>query len=95
MNVLPSCRLTAMPNVHVRRFDNEMVILHLDKGQYFGLDEVGAAMWDGFARGQTLLEVVKSLVEQYEVSEEQLITDAGALVTKLSEAGLATIQSAD
>jgi hypothetical protein len=95
MDFTPDTRLSPTSNVHARRFDNEMILLDLNKGLYFGLDEVGAAMWEGFVEGHTMLEVVKSLAGKYQVSEPKLLEDARELARKLTEAGLAVVRTGE
>src|SRR3954465_3659485 len=80
-------RLSPKPDVHAKRFDNEVIVLDLGQGAYFSLDEVGAAVWEGFARGQSLEEVVHGLAQQYQVSESTLLTDTTELVGRLVDAG--------
>jgi hypothetical protein len=91
LKISPTCKLRPKADVHAKRFDNEVIVLDLGKGQYFSLDEVGAALWEGFARGQSLQEIVGGLVEQYQVSESTLFADATNLIERLVEAGLAVI----
>ena len=55
--VAPSDRVVVGPNVHARHFDGEMVVLDLDWGDYFGLNEVGMRMWSELAVGRTPAEV--------------------------------------
>jgi hypothetical protein len=91
LKMTPTSRLSPKPDVHAKRFDDEVIVLDLGKGVYFSLDEVGAAVWEGFARGQSLEEVVRSLAQQYQVSESTLLSDTTELVGRLVEAGLAVI----
>src|SRR5205809_72821 len=95
LKVSSACKVMPAPNVHARRFDDELIILDLDKGFYFGLNGVGAAIWEGLARGMTLRDVVHSLVTEYDASESQLMEDARALVDQLIGAGLAEVSGGD
>ena len=86
-----SSRISPAPNVHARRFDNELVILDLDRGTYFGLDDVGADMWEGFVQGQSPAEVGRSLSSRYATTEERLIEDATHLAERLADVGLVVV----
>ncbi|WP_415183171.1 PqqD family protein [Phaeovulum sp.] len=44
--------LIAGPDIVDEQFDGEMVILNLQTGQYFGLNESGAALWVALTSGQ-------------------------------------------
>jgi hypothetical protein len=74
--------------VHARRFDEEIVIVDLKAGVYFGLDEVGAAIWEELLRGRTLPEVAAALEASYDVPLAKLAEDVRALVDALLTRGL-------
>jgi hypothetical protein len=84
----PGCRLTPCKNVHARRFDHEIVILDLEQGLYFQLDEVGAAIWEGFVGGQSLDEIARALAARYDAPTDRILADARALAERLEAAGL-------
>jgi hypothetical protein len=65
-----------------------MVVLDLEQGLYFSLDEVGTAIWEGFVEGQSFEMILRVLAAKYEVAEHRLLADGEALVAKLLEAGL-------
>ncbi len=45
-----------------------MMILKLDSGIYFGLDQVGARIWKLIADGRTRHEVLQTITAEYETS---------------------------
>ena len=73
-------------NVHARRLDRELVILDLVNGDYWGLDPVGARIWEGLAGGMSLREVAAMLEAELDVDPSVLIADvlriAGELATR-------------
>lgn len=75
-------------SVHARRFDDEIVVLHLAAGIYFSLDAVGAIVWDNFAAGKTPEEVVAAVVADYDVDEMRARADVRRLLEELLAAGL-------
>lgn len=75
-------------NVLFTEIEGEAVLLELDSSTYFGLDELGTTIWKLFERGQTMEEVVATLLESYEVSEENLYQDLQQFVEQLVEAKL-------
>ena len=68
-----------------RTIGDETVILDLASGTYFGLDPVGARMWQLIEEGNTLSKVCDVLLEEYDVSREVLERDALALARDLAE----------
>jgi len=55
------------------------------RGEYFALDEVGAVVWEAFARGEALGTVATSLAALYEADREQIDADVCALVDELTQ----------
>lgn len=91
MNLADS-RLIAKDDVHVRSFDGELVILDLARGDYFGVNEVGARLWAGLVSGQTTREVAVDLRGVYEVDDGKLLEDLIALTNELFARGLVRVR---
>ena len=73
--VLDDLSLSVPENVLSQGVEDEMVLLDLESGQYFGLNEVGARIWSLFQEGLTGSAVLGALLQEYDVSEEQLSSD--------------------
>ena len=84
----PDTRVTMSDHVHTREFDGEVILLHLERGDYFALNDAGAAMWHQLAKGRSPAEVASALAVSYEVSESTLMRDCLELVKDLLERGL-------
>ncbi|HHH37305.1 MAG TPA: PqqD family protein [Epsilonproteobacteria bacterium] len=52
-----------------QEIDGEMVLLDMNSENYFGLDEVGTAIWQAMQEKKLLRDVHADLLEQYEVIE--------------------------
>jgi len=74
--------------VFAQEVDGEMVLLDMNSENYFGLDEMGTAIWLAMHQKETLKEVFEVLLEQYEVEAEVLEKDLLLFVDKLAESGL-------
>ncbi len=81
-------RFAIKPNVMARQVGDETVILDLVSGTYFGLDAVGARLWRLLEEGKTLSEICDVMVDEYEVSREELECDALALAQDLAARNL-------
>lgn len=68
--------------------DGEAVILHVGSGTYFGLNPLGAEVWNMIQNQRTVSEICDLLTEEYDVSREQCETEVMALLQRLSEEGL-------
>lgn len=51
------------------RVGEEMVMLDMEQGKYFGLNEVATAIWDLLKDPLTADELTVALTEEYEVDE--------------------------
>jgi hypothetical protein len=74
-----------------RTVGEEVVVLDLATGTYFGLDPVGARMWELMAEGRTLGEICERMLQEYEVTREELERDTLRLAEELQEQGLIQI----
>ena len=74
--------------VLARQVGDETVMLDLDNGTYYGLDQVGTRIWQLLAEGKTLAQVCDTMIEEYEVSREEIERDVTRLVADLSDKGL-------
>lgn len=72
----------------------EQAILQLDSGKYFGLNPVGARVWQLLAQPRTVSEVLATLLAEYEVPADRCRADLLALLHKLHAAGLIAVQPA-
>lgn len=80
--------------VLVRQLDDEMVILDLKSEKYFGLDEVGTAMWNELISAESIEHAFDVLLQQYDVTPEQLRADIQDLLQQLLDKQLLEIKVA-
>ena len=89
--ILPD-RLTTSSDVVVRQVGGETVLLDIVSGTYFGLDPVGARVWQLIESGEcTLGDACDRIGTEYEVPRDVLEQDVFALAEKLVEHGLAVV----
>lgn len=85
--------VTIPAQVMARVVGDETVILDLASGTYYGLDTVGARIWQLMAEGQTLVQVCEAMLAEYEVTREDIERDVAALAQTLLEKNLVSIGS--
>lgn len=81
-------RWAASRHVHYREFDGELVMLDLDRGQYFAIDGTGVRMWHDLAAGRSLAEIAHDLAREYDVAESIVAADCLRLASDLIRRGL-------
>ncbi len=86
-----SDKVSIPPQVMARTVGDETVILDLASGTYFGLDPVGARIWELIGEGKTLAEICEQMLDEYEVTREELERDTLRLAGELAEQGLINI----
>jgi len=64
------------------------VLLHVEAGVYFGLDEVGLRIWNLLVAGTTETELFDRLLAEYDVEPDQLRSDIGEFLDDLEAEGL-------
>ena len=79
--------------VMARQVGDETVILDLTSGTYYGLDPVGARIWQLMADGQTLMQVCEVMLAEYDVTREDIERDVLALVETLLERQLISVRT--
>jgi hypothetical protein len=64
------------------------VLLNLESGFYFGVDQVGQRIWQLVGDGMTLGEIVDAIVAEYEVEPSEAEIDVLEFANTLLEKGL-------
>ena len=81
-------RLQASSNQVSSDLGGEVVILDLAGSKYFGLDGVGARVWELLQGGATVSELNEAVLAEYDVDPETCRRDIEALVGGLEAKGL-------
>jgi coenzyme PQQ synthesis protein D (PqqD) len=66
----------------------EAVILGLRDGVYYGLDAVGARVWELLAEPRRVAELVTTIVDEFDVTPERCERDLMPLLDDLATRGL-------
>ena len=74
--------------VMTRKVGDELVILDLASGMYFGLDAIGTRIWQLVEAGNPLAEVCDVMTSEYDVTRDQMQQDLANLVAELHARGL-------
>jgi hypothetical protein len=76
-------RIAIAPNAVARQVGDETVILHVGSGTYFGLDSVGARIWQLMGEGKSVNEICDVVLDEYDVSSEDVERDIAGLIKDL------------
>jgi hypothetical protein len=71
--------------------DGEAAILNLKDGVYYGLDPVGAKIWNLIQKPRVLKEVIEIICDEYDVDKDRCKNDIFELIEELLENGLVKV----
>jgi hypothetical protein len=91
----PDAQITAIPDQTSVDLDDEVAILHLKSGVYFGLNEVGAFLWRRLQQPATVAALQAAVLAEYAVTPEQCAADVQALLADLLAHHLIEVRPAD
>jgi len=85
-------RLVISDRVVARAVSGATVLLNLDTGRSFMLDDVGARAWRVLMSSPSIQDAFDSLLAEYQVEPDQLRTDLATLIVDLEAQGLLEIR---
>ena len=67
------------------KIDEEVILMSIEAGYYFGLDPVGSNIWELLSKQPASVdELVLSMMEEYEVDEDTCRKDVQAFIDDMS-----------
>jgi len=78
-----------------QELEGEAVLLSLDEGCYYGLDELGTRIWKLLDADFDSEQVVERIIEEYDVDRETARKDLDAFLADLEKSGLIRRQRAE
>jgi len=89
--ITPDTILQRKADMLFNAIDGEVVMLSIENSEYYGMDKVGSRIWELLEQPLSLNDLVKKLMEEYEVSEEQCALDTLEFLRTLTEKKLLRI----
>lgn len=80
-----SMRVTSGPDVVFQTVGDEAVLLNMTTSLYLGLNAMGTRMWIALTGAATIQSAYESLLEEFDVSPEELRKDLDIFLAKLDE----------
>lgn len=71
------------PKVVQETIDGEVVIVHLEKGDYYSLMNSGATIWNGIETGMSQTEIVAKMEAIYEGDSAEIASSVNNLIEEL------------
>lgn len=77
------------------KVEDEMVLLGMEDGIYYGLNPVGAFIWEQIKEPKTIDDIRDAILKEYDVEKVECETDLLKLLQELTEKGLVIVQDED
>jgi hypothetical protein len=71
------------PGLHAVEMDGELVMMGLEQGEYYGLRDVAASIWQHLAEPRTTEELCALVADEYAVTADACREDVAAFVDEL------------
>ena len=77
--------ISRSPSVLVAEVDGEIVMMSIEKGRYFGLDDIGSDIWKRIEQPCSFAALVETLAADYDADRATITADVTALLTRMAE----------
>lgn len=84
----PETPVVRDPDMIAAAMDGDLVMMSIERGQYYGLGGVGPRVWELLETPSSVDQLCLAIVEEYDVGEDVCRSDIQAYVEKLLDMGL-------
>ncbi|WP_372072232.1 PqqD family peptide modification chaperone [Tistrella mobilis] len=91
MPITPETTVTRNDDLMIAEIDGEVVLMHVDKGNYYGLDQIGSDIWERMAGPVSVVDLHAALVADYEGDAEEIRADLMELLERMAEHDLVRV----
>lgn len=83
--------ITRCATLKVAPLQGEIVMMHVETGRYYNLDEIGSDIWRRLESPRTFSDLVKLLVADYDADRTVIGEDVRKLLSKMAEHEVVTL----
>ena len=92
MELSGSTVITVNKNYVYCNVEDEMVLLGMEDGIYYGLNPVGAFIWEQIKEPKTIDQVRDAILAEYDVEKGECERDLLELLQEMTEKGLVEVK---
>jgi len=86
--------VTANPKHVFTQAGENSVILDLEVGTYYGLNQTGTWIWESLQEGpRTVGQITEALCREYDVESDRVVHDLSSLLREMAAQGLVAINN--
>jgi len=82
-NVNKHTQLVRDPEILATPMDNEIVMMSVENGEYYGLNPVASRIWRLFEEPQTMSQLVETLLDEFNIDRERCQAETEKFVQQL------------
>lgn len=83
--IADSTIISRSPSVITAVVDGEVVMMSIEQGQYFGLDDIGSDIWKRLDPPCALADLIDRLAADYDADRASIAADVRALLETMAE----------
>jgi Coenzyme PQQ synthesis protein D (PqqD) len=77
--------ISRSPSVLTAEVDGEFVMMSIEQGQYFGLDDIGSDIWKRLDSPCAFADLIDRLVADYNADRASIAADVRSLLERMAE----------
>lgn len=81
--ITPENYIEQNKEVFAGKIDNETVMMHIQTGKYYGLDDIGSRIWKMAEEKIQVKEIIAQLIDEFDVDKQQCEKDVIELLNDL------------
>jgi hypothetical protein len=93
-NISLQTKLQRNPNMVISKIDDEVVMMSIENGEYYGLDEIGSCIWGRIEKPIVVEELIQNLMDEFDVDRSDCQNDTIEFLNDLYSKGLLIVLSA-
>ncbi len=71
------------PTVSAESFDDEVIIIHFENGNYYSLDAFGARAWEALENGTGREQIIRHISARFRAEREEIARRLDSMLTEL------------
>jgi hypothetical protein len=89
----PASKICRSENSLAAEIDDELVLMSVEQGNYYGLDAIGADIWRRLEEPMQVSAMCEALCQEYEADADTIRRDVMALLERLIAEGLVEVKA--
>jgi hypothetical protein len=77
--------ISRSPSVLTAEVDGEVVMMSIEQGRYFGLDDIGSDIWKRLDTPCSFAELIDRLASDYDADQATIAADVCDLLSRMAE----------